>query len=68
VSDEPADQPLVDGPRPADSAPSPPEQRVNRLIAFVHVEDVDRAGPRDQMQLADPDGYVLMVAQIDPSS
>jgi Glyoxalase/Bleomycin resistance protein/Dioxygenase superfamily len=36
-------QPLTDGPRPPESVPSPPEQRVNRLIPFVHVEDVERS-------------------------
>jgi hypothetical protein len=139
-------QQLIDGPRPPESVPSPPEQRVNRLIPFVHVEDVDRSiafyyhlgfivesvykykgqpvwaalssegaqlmvttdgdsidpagqgvlfylyssnltalrgqmlgdgidvgeivdgtpGPRQEMRLTDPDGYVLMVAQIEP--
>ena len=24
-------------------------------------------GPREEMRLADPDGYVLMVAQVEPS-
>ena len=36
-------QPLAEGPGPPDSAPSPPEQRVNRLVPFVHVEDVERS-------------------------
>jgi hypothetical protein len=36
-------QPLTDGPRPPDSVPSPPEQRVKGLIPFVHVEDVERS-------------------------
>ena len=36
-------QPLTQGPGPPDSAPAPPEQRVNRLTPFVHVEDVDRS-------------------------
>jgi|SRR5215831_7022525 len=36
-------QPLTDGPRPPDSVPAPPEQRVNGLIPFVHVEDVERS-------------------------
>jgi glyoxalase/bleomycin resistance protein/dioxygenase superfamily protein len=138
---------LTDGPRPPESVPSPPEQRVNLLVPFVHVEDVDRAvafyyhlgfivesvykyrgrpvwaamrsegaelmvstdgdsidpagqgvlfylyssnlaalreqiladgidvgeivdgtpGPRQEMRLTDPDGYVLMVAQVDSS-
>ena len=34
---------LTDGPRPPDSVVSPPEQRVNELIPFVHVEDVERS-------------------------
>src|SRR5262245_55961876 len=34
---------LTDGPRPPDSVVSPPEQRVNGLIPFVHVEDVERS-------------------------
>jgi len=34
---------LTDGPRPPDSVVSPPEQRVNALIPFVHVEDVERS-------------------------
>jgi hypothetical protein len=139
-------QQLTDGPRPPDSVPSPPEQRVNRLVPFVHVEDVERSiafyyrlgfivesvykyrgrpvwaalgsegaelmvstdgdsidpagqgvlfylystdlaalrdqlladgidvgeiadgtpAPRQQMRLTDPDGYVLMVAQVEP--
>jgi predicted enzyme related to lactoylglutathione lyase len=147
MSDTPADEPLTDGPRAPDSAPPPPEQRVNRLIPFVHVEDVERAigfyhqlgfvvtsvykyrgtpvwaelesehaqlmvstdgdpidpagqgvlfylyspdlaalrrqllaagidageiedgspGPREEMRLTDSDGYVLMVAQIEPT-
>src|SRR5215831_3436101 len=133
---------LTDGPRPPDRVPSPPDQRVNRLIPFVHVEDVERSiafyyhlgfvvasvykyrgrpvwaelrsdgaelmvstdgdsidpggqgvlfylyssnlaglregidvgeivdgtpGPRQEMRLTDPDGYVLMVAQVEPS-
>jgi hypothetical protein len=36
-------QPLTDGPRPPESVPSPPERRVNRLVPFVHVEDVERS-------------------------
>ena len=139
-------QQLTDGPGPPESVPSPPEQRVNGLIPFVHVEDVDRSiafyyhlgfivasvykykgrpvwaalrsegaelmvttdgdsidpngqgvlfylyssnlaalreqlladgievgeiadgtpGPRREMRLTDPDGYVLMVAQVEP--
>ena len=138
---------LTDGPRPPDSVVPPPEQRVNGLIPFVHVEDVERSiafyyhlgfvvasvykyrgrpvwaelrsegaelmvttdgdsidpggqgvlfylysdnlaglreqilaagidvgeivdgtpGPRHEMRLTDPDGYVLMVAQVEPS-
>jgi predicted enzyme related to lactoylglutathione lyase len=140
------DERLTDGPRPPDSVVSPPEQRVNGLIPFVHVEDVERSiafyyhlgfvvasvymymgrpawaelrsggaelmvttdgdsidpagqgvlfylyssnlaglreqilaegidvgeivdgtpGPRQEMRLTDPDGYVLMVAQVEP--
>jgi hypothetical protein len=139
-------KPLLEGPGPPESAPSPPEQRVSRLIPFVHVEDVERSigfyyqlgfivasiykyrgtpvwaelqsegaelmvsadgdsidparqgvlfylyssdlaalrqqllasgvdvgeiegggpGPKQEMRLIDPDGYVLMVAQIEP--
>jgi Glyoxalase/Bleomycin resistance protein/Dioxygenase superfamily len=139
-------QQLTDGPRPPESVASPPEQRVNGLIPFVHVEDVDRSiafyyhlgfivesvykyrgtpvwaalrseraelmvsidgdaidpagqgvlfylysnnlaalrqqllgeginvgeildgtpGPREEMRLTDPDGYVLMIAQVEP--
>jgi uncharacterized glyoxalase superfamily protein PhnB len=36
-------EPLTDGPRPPDSAPEPPEQRVKGLIPFVHVDDVERS-------------------------
>src|SRR5262249_39655152 len=137
---------LTDGPRPPDQVVSPPEQRVDRLIPFVHVEDVERSigfyyhlgfivasvykyrgrpvwaelqsegaelmvstdgdsidpggqgvlfylyssnlgalreqmlaegidvgeirdgtpGPREEMRVTDPDGYVLMVAQVEP--
>src|SRR5215471_10618363 len=140
-------EPLIEGPGPPKSAPSPPEQRVSGLIPFVHVEDVERSiafyhhlgfivtsiykyrgrpvwaelrsegaalmvstdgdsidpagqgvlfylyssnlaglraqilaegidvgeivdgspGPRQEMKLTDPDGYVLMVAQVEPS-
>jgi uncharacterized glyoxalase superfamily protein PhnB len=138
-------QQLTDGPRPPDTVASPPEQRVNGLVPFVHVEDVERSvafyyhlgfivasvykyrgrpvwaelrsdgaelmvstdgdsidpagqgvlfylyssnlvalrdqilaagidvgeivdgtpGPRQEMRLTDPDGYVLMVAQVE---
>ena len=138
-------QPLIEGPGPPESVPSPPEQRVTGLVPFVHVEDVERSiafyyhlgfivasvykyrgtavwaelrseeaalmvstdgdsidpagqgvlfylysadlaalreqlvadgihvgeivdgtpGPSQEMRLADPDGYVLMVAQLD---
>ena len=34
---------LADGPRPPESVAAPPEQRVNRLVPFVHVEDVERS-------------------------
>jgi hypothetical protein len=137
--------PHTDGPRPPDSLPAPAEQRVNRLVPFVKVTDVERSvafyhhlgftvqsvfkyrdrmfwaalesdwaevmfegtsdpidherqgvlfylyshdlralrdqllaagieagdiedgspGPREEMRVVDPDGYVLMVAQID---
>src|SRR5919204_6078733 len=140
-------QRLTDGPRPPESVAAPPAQRVNRLVPFVHVEDVERSvafyyqlgftvaslykykgrpvwaalrsegaelmvttdgdpidpagqgvlfylysrrlaalreqllaegidageigdgtpGPRQEMRLTDPDGYVLMVAQIEPT-
>ena len=36
-------QPLIEGPGPPESVPSPPEHRVNGLIPFVHVEDVERS-------------------------
>jgi catechol 2,3-dioxygenase-like lactoylglutathione lyase family enzyme len=36
-------EPLIEGPGPPGSAPGPPEQRVSRLIPFVHVEDVERS-------------------------
>ena len=138
-------QPLIEGPGPPESVPSPPEQRVTGLVPFVHVEDVERSiafyyhlgfivasvykyrgtavwaelrseeaalmvstdgdsidpagqgvlfylysddlaalreqlvaegirvgeivdgtpGPSQEMRLADPDGYILMVAQLD---
>ena len=35
-------------------------------IAVGEIED-GTPGPREQMQLADPDGYVLKIAQIEPS-
>ena len=34
-------QPLIEGPGPPESVPSPPEQRVSGLVPFVHVEDVE---------------------------
>jgi catechol 2,3-dioxygenase-like lactoylglutathione lyase family enzyme len=37
-----SDSPLTDGPRPPHDVPGPPEQRVSRLVPFVHVEDVER--------------------------
>jgi hypothetical protein len=37
------DEPLIFGPAPPESAPSPPKQRVTRLVPFVHVEDVERS-------------------------
>lgn len=137
-------QPILEGPGAPDSVPAPPEQRVEALIPFVHVRDVERSiafyyhlgfvvtsvykyrgspvwaelrsegavlmvsagepvdqgdqgilfylysdnlaalreqllaagidageivdgtpGPREQLLLTDPDGYVLMVAQTD---
>ena len=36
-------QPLIEGPGPPESVPSPPEQRVKGLVPFVHVEDVERS-------------------------
>jgi uncharacterized glyoxalase superfamily protein PhnB len=36
-------EPVTDGPRPPDSVPEPPAQRVKGLIPFVHVEDVARS-------------------------
>lgn len=36
-------QPLIEGPGPPESVPSPPKQRVSGLIPFVHVEDVERS-------------------------
>jgi predicted enzyme related to lactoylglutathione lyase len=36
-------EPLIEGPGPPESAPSPPEQRVSGLIPFVHVDDVERS-------------------------
>lgn len=35
--------PILEGPGPPDSVTSPLEQRVNALIPFVHVEDVERS-------------------------
>jgi uncharacterized glyoxalase superfamily protein PhnB len=35
-------QPLIEGPGPPESVPSPPKQRVSGLVPFVHVEDVER--------------------------
>jgi hypothetical protein len=139
-------QPILEGPGPPDSVPPPPEQRVNGLIPFVHVDDVERSiafyyhlgfivasiykyrgtpvwaelrspeaslmvstdgdpidacqsilfylyandlvalreqllaaevdvgeiadgspGPRQEMRLTDPDGYALVVAQVEPA-
>jgi catechol 2,3-dioxygenase-like lactoylglutathione lyase family enzyme len=140
-------QQLTDGPQPPKWVVVPPEQRVSRLVPFVHVEDVERSiafyhqlgftvasvykykgrpvwatlrseeaelmvstdgdsidpasqgvlfylysgdlaalcdqlladgidageivdgtpGPRQELRLTDPDGYVLMVAQIEPT-
>jgi len=141
-----SDDPLIDGPRRPDTVTDPPEQRVSRLVPFVHVDDVERAiafyqhlgflvasiyryreravwaaleseeaelmvstdgdpidpagqgvlfylyskdlaalrsqllangieagdiedgtpGPRHEMRVTDPDGYVLMIAQVEP--
>jgi uncharacterized glyoxalase superfamily protein PhnB len=36
-------QPLIEGPGPPESVPSPPKQRVTWLVPFVHVEDVERS-------------------------
>ena len=36
-------QPLLEGPGPPESVPSPPKQRVSGLVPFVHVEDVERS-------------------------
>jgi catechol 2,3-dioxygenase-like lactoylglutathione lyase family enzyme len=36
-------QPLIEGPGPPESVPSPPKQRVSGLVPFVHVEDVERS-------------------------
>ena len=35
--------PLIEGPGPPESVPSPPVQRVTGLVPFVHVEDVERS-------------------------
>ena len=37
-----------------------------QLLAVGEIED-GTPGPREQMQLADPDGYVLKIAQIEPT-
>jgi predicted enzyme related to lactoylglutathione lyase len=37
------DAPLLDGPRRPDSTPAPPKHRVENLVPFVHVEDVERS-------------------------
>jgi hypothetical protein len=34
---------VTDGPRPPDSVVAAPEQRVDRLVPFVHVEDMERS-------------------------
>jgi len=36
-------QPLIEGPGPPESVPSPPKQRVTGLVPFVHVDDVERS-------------------------
>jgi hypothetical protein len=36
-------QPLIVGPGPPESVPSPPEQRVSGLVPFAHVDDVERS-------------------------
>ncbi|HEY2371338.1 MAG TPA: VOC family protein [Gaiellaceae bacterium] len=36
-------EPLIEGPGPPESVPSPPEHRVEGLVPFVHVEDVERS-------------------------
>src|SRR5262249_40027932 len=41
------------------------EQLLANGIDVGEIED-GTPGPREQMQLTDPDGYVLMVAQIEP--
>jgi ketosteroid isomerase-like protein len=33
----------TDGPRPPDTQPAPPPHRVNQLVPFVHVEEVERS-------------------------
>jgi catechol 2,3-dioxygenase-like lactoylglutathione lyase family enzyme len=35
--------PLINGPRLPDTVVAPPEHRVNRLVPFVHVDDVGRS-------------------------
>jgi catechol 2,3-dioxygenase-like lactoylglutathione lyase family enzyme len=42
VLEQPA-SPVRDGPRAPDLATSPPEHRVDRLVPFVHVDDVERS-------------------------
>jgi catechol 2,3-dioxygenase-like lactoylglutathione lyase family enzyme len=37
------DAPQTDGPRPPESPDLPPAQRVQRLVPFVHVDDVERS-------------------------
>jgi catechol 2,3-dioxygenase-like lactoylglutathione lyase family enzyme len=37
------DTPQTDGPRPPESPGLPPAQRVQRLVPFVHVDDVERS-------------------------
>jgi len=41
------------------------EQLLTNQVDVGEIED-GRPGPREQMRLTDPDGYVLMVAQIEP--
>ena len=36
-------QPIIEGPGPPDSVAPAPAQRVNLLVPFVHVEDVERS-------------------------
>ena len=46
-----------------------PALRAQLLVAGVTVGEIEDGspGPREQMRLTDPDGYVLMVAQIEHS-